>query len=410
MSNSIPSSKVSPESEENEGGKTWVKFEDESSGNSNSVAKTREYAGAVIDAAPEVVVVNRSPAQPTANSTLGSPRSPGSPRETDLTAIDLSATEQETPIRTRAANSFNNGDVIVTLLPLNTKWAWISPALFKPHLVPEELMAQGLTLTVEDYVHAMELLVNDYRFTLYNILYKRILVAWMTIAFTILLGLLFSGAVGLTLFGFGILWLILNATALFVCMWIKVKLNRNLERCMTGVNKVLYKHKILLGLDDRGRLSCHKVNLCFIYMDPQPCIKRLNSVLASEENRDGRREDERLALERTMDLQSEEVVITGNLRTNHPRKLDKGECLFLRYSQRWSKEFLRKRLDWMVDLGERISVPASIARPNAPLHVATSQCPCQFVEDHIRFKPKRAEGQGCCSNVCRGLLEGGAFD
>lgn len=39
-----------------------------------------------------------------------------------------------------------NGDVIVTLLPINTKWPWITPAVFRPELVPEELMAQGLTV------------------------------------------------------------------------------------------------------------------------------------------------------------------------------------------------------------------------------------------------------------------------
>lgn len=40
-----------------------------------------------------------------------------------------------------------NGDVIVTLLPINTKWPWITPAIFRPELVPEELMAQGLTVS-----------------------------------------------------------------------------------------------------------------------------------------------------------------------------------------------------------------------------------------------------------------------
>lgn len=39
-----------------------------------------------------------------------------------------------------------NGDVIVTLLPQNTSLPWITPAQFRPELVPEELMAQGLTV------------------------------------------------------------------------------------------------------------------------------------------------------------------------------------------------------------------------------------------------------------------------
>jgi hypothetical protein len=41
---------------------------------------------------------------------------------------------------------------------------------------------------------------------------------------------------------------------------------------MAQVNKHLLRHKIILGLDDRGKLSCHKVNLCFIYFDTVDCI------------------------------------------------------------------------------------------------------------------------------------------
>lgn len=40
-----------------------------------------------------------------------------------------------------------NGDIIVTLLPVNTRLPWITPAKFRPELVPEELMAQGLTVS-----------------------------------------------------------------------------------------------------------------------------------------------------------------------------------------------------------------------------------------------------------------------
>lgn len=34
----------------------------------------------------------------------------------------------------------------MTLLPLNEGWDWVTPAKFKAHLVPEELMAQSLTV------------------------------------------------------------------------------------------------------------------------------------------------------------------------------------------------------------------------------------------------------------------------
>lgn len=41
-----------------------------------------------------------------------------------------------------------NGDIIVTLYPLNDSCSWITPATFKAHLVPEELMAQPLTVII----------------------------------------------------------------------------------------------------------------------------------------------------------------------------------------------------------------------------------------------------------------------
>lgn len=131
---------------------------------------------------------------------------------------------------------------------------------------------------MEDYVHIMELLVNDVRFNMYNVCYKRILVLWIFTAFIVLLGLLFSGVTGLTLFGLGVMWLMLNAAAIFFCMFIKIKLNHNLEKCMAQVNKHLLRHKILLGLDDRGKISCHKVNLCFIYFDTTDCVVSITTI------------------------------------------------------------------------------------------------------------------------------------
>lgn len=134
----------------------------------------------------------------------------------------------------------------------------------------------------------MQVLLNDMRFNLYIILYKRILVIWIAFGFIVLLILLFSGVKGLALFGGGVLWLIINALGIFVSMWVKIKvlkllfrkdklidflqLYHMLERCMAQVNAMLYKHNILLGIDDKGKLSCHKINLVFVYFDVNSCI------------------------------------------------------------------------------------------------------------------------------------------
>ncbi|XP_058122310.1 uncharacterized protein LOC131293113 [Anopheles ziemanni] len=287
----------------------------------------------------------------------------------------------------RVREGFANGDVIVTLLPTNTRWPWITPAVFRPELVPEELMAQGLTLTVEEYVHAMETLVNDYRFTLYNICYKRVLVVWILFAFFVLLGLLFSGIYGITLFSLGVAWLFLNAAAIFLCMWVKLKLARGLERCMARVNKQLIRHKILLALDDRGHISCHKVNLCFLYFEPSQCISYLNEFIERSEQNGNTIEP---GWEGRLDVTTNDIVIQGANTTRLSRKQGRAEGIFLRYLQRWGKDYLRRRLDWTIEENAIVS---------APRHLPTAYCPCQYAEEVLLQKKPKEDPRLCCATL-----------
>lgn len=57
----------------------------------------------------------------------------------EMRTVDLS--------NTKFRDGFANGDVIVDLLPIETGFRWIRPAKFKPELVPEELMAHGLSVS-----------------------------------------------------------------------------------------------------------------------------------------------------------------------------------------------------------------------------------------------------------------------
>ncbi|XP_049538598.1 uncharacterized protein LOC125952883 isoform X4 [Anopheles darlingi] len=410
--------------------KTWVKFEEEQelgasskspspslppppasakqSGSSNQrVASSSSTA--TIDSAPpavlptETVHVNldtRSPKQvppPNASqsgagmssagkSTTGQPNvtTPGLNKTSQPAVIDIPKQSvnvvqpiQSQNMRTielstgRVREGFANGDVIVTLLPTNTRWPWITPAVFRPELVPEELMAQGLTLTVEEYVNAMETLVNDYRFTLYNICYKRVLIVWILFAFIVLVGLLFSGIYGITLFSLGVAWLFLNAAAIFLCMWVKLKLARGLERCMARVNKQLIRHKILLALDDRGHISCHKVNLCFLYFEPSQCISYLNEFIERSEQNGNTIEP---GWESRLDVTTNDIVIQGANTTRLSRKQERGMLLLLRYASRWGNEARRGLID--------------VTQQDPARHCPQYQCPCQYVEQHLKCKPR----------------------
>ena len=48
--------------------------------------------------------------------------------------------------RHKPQEEFENGDVLVTLLPINERFPWVTPASFRPELVPEELMAPSLSV------------------------------------------------------------------------------------------------------------------------------------------------------------------------------------------------------------------------------------------------------------------------
>lgn len=80
------------------------------------------------------------------------------------------------------------------------------------------------------------------------------------------------------------------------------------------MNKQLLRHKIVLALDDRGKISCHKVNLCFIYMDSAPCITHLQTNIDQQER------DPASGWEQRMDITANDIVIQGSRTTRLSRK------------------------------------------------------------------------------------------
>ncbi|KAG6446287.1 uncharacterized protein LOC115441024 isoform X1 [Manduca sexta] len=396
MSNVVTEKELSEKSELNGNStqdktrKEWVKFDDDLSQTNISLPEkvTPQETSPVAEAS-----TSESPALPAVLRTesVHVNLERGDKRIEPVSQTTLTKNVEFVNIR----QGFSNGDILVTLLPVNSRWPWVTAAQFRPELVPEELMAQGLTLTVEEYVHAMELLVNDARFTLYNICYKRVLVCWITLAFLVLLALLFSGLTGLTLFSLGVLWLILNAAAIFLCMWIKLRLSKGLEQCLARVNKLLNKHKLILALDDRGKISCHKVNLCFIYFDSGPCITHIQEFIESEEGKTIMQ-----GWEQRLDVPASDIVIQGSQTTRLSRRQGMAEQVYLRYLQRWGKDFLRRRLDWTLD--------EEGGNPAAPRHLTVALCPCQYVEEVLRNK-EPIDTRACCP-VCNDWLRRRGLD
>jgi len=391
-------------------GKGWVKFDEDGDDVSTSTASTRRMSAAedspgsleVTDShSVDVETLRKKSLEASkTNSLRGSSSSVVSLNDAVHPVVGSGAV---TTSPRHKPQDFENGDVIVTLLPVNEKLPWITPAQFRPELVPEELMAPSLSLTVEEYVSSLEKLTRDMRFTMFNIFYKRILVVWIFTAFMILLGILFSKVMGLVLFGLGVAWLICNAMAIFLCMWVKLKLNKSLESCIASVNGGLLKHKLLLALDDRGKVSCHKVNLCFIYLDCNQCITQLEKLLnekPDETTVNGAIFDREAYLRDVEGFEDVEVVVAGRNSVHvGKRTRERAEKLFLHYSQRWAKDYLRRRLDWVVeDLYGREDYSSN----TSPRHIKGALCPCQYIEEHLKNKRQRESLNPCIftSNPC----------
>lgn len=123
--------------------------------------KTNEYRGAVIATESVQINLDRSGLSRSITSETPDPKTltdvrvseakSASLKTIDLRDVSNGRNAPSNVISTSIGNirqGFANGDTIVTLLPVNTKWPWITPARFRPELVPEELMAQGLTVCI----------------------------------------------------------------------------------------------------------------------------------------------------------------------------------------------------------------------------------------------------------------------
>lgn len=63
-----------------------------------------------------------------------------------------------------------------------------------------------------------------------------------------------------------------------------------------------------------------------------------------------------------------------------------GELLYLRYLQRWGKDYLRRRLDWIFEENGMHEMPR---------HLQSALCPCQYAEEIILNKPRK-DKRSCC--------------
>ena len=69
------------------------------------------------------------------------------------------------------------------------------------------------------------------------------------------------------------------------------------------------------------------------------------------------------------------VVVAGrNSVTVGKKNSERAEKLYLHYAQRWAKDYLRRRLDWVV---EDVYGRQDYGSNTSPRHIKGALCPCQ---------------------------------
>ena len=94
-----------------------------------------------------------------------------------------------------------------------------------------------------------------------------------------------------------------------------------------------------------------------------------------------------------------EIVVGGRNTVRIERGQERAEKLFLHYIQRWAKDYLRRRLDWVI---EDLYGRSEYASNTSPRHLRSALCPCQYIEEHLRNKRLRESLNPCAvsSNPC----------
>ena len=69
-----------------------------------------------------------------------------------------------------------------------------------------------------------------------------------------------------------------------------------------------------------------------------------------------------------------QVVIAGRNNVTVGKGSQRGEKLYLHYAQRWAKDYLRRRLDWVV---EDYYGTQDFSSNTSPRHIKAALCPCQ---------------------------------
>ncbi|KRX79829.1 Vacuolar protein sorting-associated protein 52 -like protein [Trichinella sp. T6] len=245
------------------------------------------------------------------------------------------------PTTTTIGTPLENGITIVVVMPLKLSCKMLSYTKFDPNHVPRAILSSKLSITVEDYVTAMELLTNDFRFRLYTVFHQRIIFAWLIASLIVMLCVLFSNARGLVLFALSLSWSFVIGLGTLLCVIFERMLDQSLSACVATVNRFLVRHNLLLCVDDRGKFSCHKIAIVFLYFNLDQCILEV----AKNVEKIGLklpRQQHHLSIPTTPSVSSQVDIVAAPTTAQNK---ENAKRLILQHTQRYCRDLIRQGIN-----------------------------------------------------------------
>ncbi|KAI6239242.1 Transmembrane protein C9orf91-like protein [Aphelenchoides fujianensis] len=251
--------------------------------------------------------------------------------------------------------SLKTGKVISLVYPSNKHCAWLSPPVYQFDKMPKAFSSKELQIPHSDYRLFMRTITADIRFQSYCILFSRVVPMWILTSVVILLFMLLASQDGgLHVLLFTVLWTVMLCLGLGFCVLIRKYLVHALHLVVRDANEKSMKHNILVGVQDRGQLSCHKVVLVIIYYTFDDCIADVKKLIrVNKANQPAKTE---MPAEEELEAQAREILL------NH--------------AQEYVKAYAKKQLVFPTRPSEGVS-------EFRPKHCSSSICICQFIEKKV---------------------------
>ncbi|KRY14367.1 Vacuolar protein sorting-associated protein 52 -like protein, partial [Trichinella patagoniensis] len=284
------------------------------------------------------------------------------------------------PTTTTIGTPLENGITIVVVMPLKLTCKMLSFTKFDPNHVPRAILSSKLSITVEDYVTAMELLTNDFRFRLYTVFHQRIIFAWLIASLIVMLCVLFSNARGLVLFALSLSWSFVIGLGTLLCVIFERMLDQSLSACVATVNRFLVRHNLLLCVDDRGKFSCHKIAIVFLYFNLDQCILEVTKNV-EKIGLKLHRQQHHLPIPTTPSVSSQVDIVAAPTTAQNK---ENAKRLILQHTQRYCRDLIRQGINLPVvrfqDQTDDMSITVK--------HCKFALCLCQYLEK-CHFQKRR---------------------